>query len=115
MCACELAVLFLVNLMRGSSKNPSIISIEKCSRLDWFIFVTAILFYVILFQLNVVAVQKTEQIKKLAKIGTHPSDIPYHGQPLVQLILASIGGGLAGAVGLGGGVVFNPVLIGLGV
>ena len=29
-------------------------------------------------------------------------------------MLASLGGGLAGAVGLGGGVVFNPILIGMG-
>jgi uncharacterized membrane protein YfcA len=115
LCTVELAVLFLVNLMRGSKKNPSIINIQKCGGLDWFIFITAILFYVMLFQINVVAVQKAEQIKKIAKIGTHPSDIPYHGRPLMQLVLASIGGGLAGAVGLGGGVVFNPVLIGLGV
>jgi hypothetical protein len=33
----------------------------------------------------------------------------------MKLVLASIGGGFAGAVGLGGGVVFNPVLIGMGV
>lgn len=32
-----------------------------------------------------------------------------------RLVLGSLGGGLASAVGLGGGVVFNPVLIGLGV
>ena len=29
-------------------------------------------------------------------------------------MLASVGGGFAGAVGLGGGIVFNPVLIGMG-
>jgi len=33
----------------------------------------------------------------------------------MKIVLAAIGGGLAGAVGLGGGVVFNPILIGLGV
>lgn len=30
-------------------------------------------------------------------------------------MVASLGGGLAGAVGLGGAIIFNPVLIGLGV
>jgi hypothetical protein len=34
---------------------------------------------------------------------------------LAKLVGASLGGGLAGAVGLGGGVVFNPVLVGMGV
>jgi len=34
---------------------------------------------------------------------------------LSKLVLGSIAGGLVGAMGLGGGVVFNPVLLGLGV
>jgi hypothetical protein len=54
-------------------------------------------------------------VKQETKIGTCKSDIQYSGNSLVKLVLASIGGGLAGAVGLGGGVVFNPVLIGMGV
>lgn len=51
----------------------------------------------------------------MTKIGLSKSDIEFTGSSLTKLVLASIGGGLAGAVGLGGGVVFNPVLIGMGV
>lgn len=34
---------------------------------------------------------------------------------MAKLATASICGGLASAIGLGGGIVFNPVLIGLGI
>ena len=37
------------------------------------------------------------------------------GGRLVKLLLGSVAGGLVGAMGLGGGAVFNPVLLGLGV
>jgi len=62
-----------------------------------------------------VRVQAEREIRKATKIGLCKSDIEYEGASLVKLIIASLGGGLAGAVGLGGGVVFNPVLVGMGV
>lgn len=115
MCFCLLACVFVVNMMRGSKKNPSIINIQKCGTLDWTLFLGSIIFYVLVFYMNVLKIQASEQIKKITKIGYFESDFEYKGFSLFKLVLASIGGGFAGAVGLGGGVVFNPVLIGLGV
>lgn len=54
-------------------------------------------------------------MKKETKVGLCKSDISYRGKQIIQLIVCSIGGGLASAVGLGGGIVFNPILIGMGV
>lgn len=59
--------------------------------------------------------RKEEQIKKITNIGTSKNDIEFSRNSLIKLVLASIGGGFAGSVGLGGGVIFNPVLIGMGV
>ena len=59
--------------------------------------------------------QKEETLKKKTKIGWNNNDISFTGISIVKLAAASIGGGLASAVGLGGGIVFNPVLIGMGV
>lgn len=59
--------------------------------------------------------QRNESVKELTQIGTHKSDISYSGNSLVMLILAGFGGGLAGAVGLGGAVVFGPILLSIGV
>lgn len=115
MCACMLALLFMVNLMRGSKKNPSIINIQKCGTLDWALLFGAIIFYVGVFYTNVLRVQRQEHIKKVAKVGVHEGDISFEGDQLLKLAFAGVGGGLASAVGLGGGVVFNPILIGMGV
>jgi uncharacterized membrane protein YfcA len=51
----------------------------------------------------------------ITKNGYHKNDLSYSGKDLVQLTIASIGGGFASSVGLGGGIVFNPILIGMGV
>jgi uncharacterized membrane protein YfcA len=110
-----LGFLFTVNLVRGSSKNPSIVNINKCGALDWSIFFGAIITYVAICYINVLRVQYTESIKKLTNIGTHKTDISYSGTSLMKLLGSAIGGGFCGAVGLGGGVAFNPVLIGMGV
>ena len=64
---------------------------------------------------QVVRVRKEEQIQKVTNIGTSKSDIEFSRNSLLKLVCASLGGGFAGSVGLGGGVVFNPVLIGMGV
>lgn len=115
MCGSLLALLFLTNLMRGSSRNPSIINIAKCGALDWMLFTSFIVMCVSICYLQVRRVQQNEEVKKLTNIGTHKSDMLYSGNSLVWLILAGIGGGLAGAVGLGGAVVFGPILLSLGV
>ena len=45
-----------------------------------------------------------------------PSDIRYNGKQLVYLLFFAFWGGfISGALGLGGGSVFNPVMISLGV
>lgn len=50
MCVALLFMLFVVNLLRGSSKNPSIINMAKCGVFDWtvcttFIVVNSIVYY----------------------------------------------------------------------
>ena len=65
----------MVNLMRGSSKNPSIINIQKCGALDWTLYFGTIAFYTFVFYLNTGKIQKQEAIKKEANIGVYKDDI----------------------------------------
>lgn len=49
-------------------------------------------------------------------MGLLDSDIKYHGNTIIKLVaLAFIGGWVSGALGLGGGAVYNPVLLSMGV
>jgi uncharacterized membrane protein YfcA len=53
--------------------------------------------------------------KKYGGINQAPSDIIPVGSVLIKLLfLGFFGGFVAGAFGLGGGVVFNPILLSLG-
>lgn len=53
---------------------------------------------------------------KYGNINLVPSDLLFKGRALVQVLCLGFGGGwVAGALGLGGGVIFNPLLLQLGV
>jgi uncharacterized membrane protein YfcA len=55
-------------------------------------------------------------VKLKSGVDVASQEIDFNKKPnLFKFVAASIGGGLAGAVGLGGGVVFNPILLGMGV
>ena len=61
-------------------------------------------------------VRREYNLKVKYNKGLAPSDLKFTGSVLVKLLLISfIGGLVCGALGLGGGTVFNPVLISMGV
>jgi len=51
-----LAFLFVVNLVRGSAKNPSIVNLNKCGGIDWAIFFGAFVVYIGICYINVLKV-----------------------------------------------------------
>jgi len=54
--------------------------------------------------------------KKYGSINLVESDIVFEGLTLVKVLFLALGGGfIAGALGLGGGVIFNPMLLSMGV
>lgn len=61
--------------------------------------------------------KEVQRIKtKFGNINLVDSDIRFEGKPLIWvLILGFVGGWVAGALGLGGGAIFNPALLALGV
>ena len=110
-----IVVSLVVNFLRGSRKTPSIIGITKCGTLDWTIFMV---FIVIALSMSYIGVRINKYEQKLKEKGgaTSSSDISYRGRPLFYLLFfAFVGGWVSGAFGLGGGSVFNPLMIELGV
>lgn len=106
----------LVTFMRGSKKFDSIIGIQKCGYTDWGLI---LLLVVIMFSLTALGlhVNKIEQnLKRKARKGMVASDIQFKGKQLFILcFFAFVGGWVSGALGLGGGSIFNPLMISLGV
>ena len=67
----------------------------------------------VLFAVN--KVRKEDQVKK--KVG-HPvlnsNEIDFSGKNLRKLMAGAFAGGIVNSLGLGGGVIFNPLLFNLG-
>ena len=104
-----------VNFLRGSRRTPSIIGIAKCGTLDWTIFLSFIAIALLLSYAGV-RINKREQRLKEKGGATCSNDLSYRGRPLFYLLFfAFVGGWVSGAFGLGGGSVFNPLMIELGV
>ena len=111
-----LAILVIMNLCLGSSKRPSIIGIKNCSREYWIIFVTFIVLCIIYAKVAV-RIAQNEYILKARhdRINLCESDIPMGGHMQHTVLgLGFVGGFVAGALGLGGGAIFNPALLTLG-
>ena len=64
---------------------------------------------------EVMRVQKEQKLKKDNGREIIEGEVEISGSKLVTLLTGSFVGGIVGAVGLGGAVVFNPVLLQLGV
>ena len=66
--------------------------------------------------LGVVLNRKEQALKQKVGRGRGPSDISFEGKQLFNLcFFAFVGGWVSGALGLGGGSIFNPLMISMGV
>ena len=110
-----LVSIVLLNFFLGSKSFASIIGI-KCGSV-WFYIIQAI------FVLECVGITllalwmniKEYRIKHKFNINVSPNDFKYNKMGIAKLIvLGFVGGLLAGGLGLGGGVIFNPALLTLG-
>lgn len=105
-----------VNFLRGSKKSPSLLGAQKCGVLDWGIFA---LFVVVMFSLSLVGVCINKREQALKERCGHPilkCEVRFGGKQLTFLLVcAFFGGWISGALGLGGGSIFNPLMIALGV
>ena len=111
-----LVTLILVSLFRGSSKVESIIGIDKCSPLD-FVFV-GIFFFMCLLMCFITAriLKKESDIKSKLGYEFVPSDPEWTWPNVFKMMAVGCFGGLiSGTLGLGGGVIFNPLLLELNV
>ena len=110
------AVLLFVNLFRGSKKFKSIFGIQHCSPADWSSLVVY-LFICVGLSLYSVKIAKAEQALKIKYgKGLSAGDVRLEGKNMFTLIFFSfIGGWVSGALGLGGGSIFNPLLLSMGV
>jgi len=104
----------LVNLIRGSPKNESIIGMDKCGAYSWSLLTSFIALCLIVTYFSVRQVRHEDALKLNAQVA---SDINVNDNRTLTFILALafIGSFLGNALGLGGGFIYNPVQMSLGV
>ena len=118
LCVVLLALLIFMNLCMGSASMDSIVGLESCSPGFWLIQVAFVVICVLATVLAVKKAQSDQSLKlKYGAINVTESDIRYDNRKrLTQLLaLGFVGGWVAGALGLGGGCVYNPALLALGI
>ena len=118
LCIVLLICLILMNLCMGSSQMPSIIGIERCDSTYWYIQVGFVILCVIFTFIAVRIAQRNQTLRiKYNKINVAPTDILYNDKSSLSqlLFLAFIGGLVGGGLGLGGGSIYNPSLLHMGI
>jgi uncharacterized membrane protein YfcA len=109
-----LAILILRSLARNGSLGFKMV---KCSWVDWTISAVFITLMAILVVVATKLSSKEQHMKeKYDNINLVPSDLVFKGTVLRKVLAMGFGGGwVAGALGLGGGVIYNPMLLQMGV
>jgi uncharacterized membrane protein YfcA len=102
-----------VNLLRGTPKLPSLINIDKCGTLDWSILLGFMAFAISCTVLATTKVKKNQALKRKLDGELLKGTVNFSGNSLYVLLIGSFAGGICAALGLGGGVVFNPLLLSL--
>ena len=101
--------------MRGSGKN-SIIKITPCSVVGWLLLVIFICICSFCTFFGIKKVNGEQELKKKVGKGFAKSDVKFERAIVGKLVIfALLGGWVSGALGLGGGAIFNPLLLSMGV
>lgn len=109
------AMLLLVTIFRGSKKVPSDF-VEPCSFWDWTSVALYCVVMVVLCGYAVKTVQWEQNMKMQYGKGVEEGEIDLKGGNLYFLLgFSLLGGWVSGALGLGGGAIFNPLLLSMGV
>ena len=105
--------MVIVNLLRGGKGTDSIIDLEICSAGDWIIQVCYLIFCIVITLYTKNLIQTQSKVRSIC--ATVKDDIDFNGKKLLQLLVVAFAGGwVAGALGLGGGAIFNPILLEMG-
>lgn len=118
----RMAIMFLLfttllglQLMRGNKHYDSIIGVKACSFTDWSLLSLVFLICIGSFLLIVKQIRKRHAQKVSLGYQFHQNDLKYDNKTIVKLSILGICGGISGGcLGIGGGMIFNPILMDMG-
>jgi hypothetical protein len=103
-----------VTLLRANM-FPDLLQVPTCSSTDWLLLSIFVTLMLVFSALGILWNRKEIALKQKANKGLIDSDITYKCTDLTYLFIGGLGGGwVGGALGLGGGSIFNPLMISMG-
>lgn len=112
-----MAMLVLLNLLLPTKSRAALIgNVKLCGAGYWLLNIGFLVFCGLMSWVSVYLIRKEQALRiKYGKVGMSESDIIFTNRNVLMLVsLGFFGGFLAGAFGLGGGVIYNPILLTMG-
>ena len=111
-----LGVVILVNVLQPTESEKSPIGIKMCSVTYWTLEILFLVACGVATWLSVRINSKEQKLKIKYGVNFEEGDVIFEGRALTVIIsIGFVGGLVAGALGLGGGSIYNPALLTLGV
>mmetsp|Transcript_43583 Transcript_43583/g.51323 ORF Transcript_43583/g.51323 Transcript_43583/m.51323 type:complete len:149 (+) Transcript_43583:771-1217(+) len=105
-------LLILISLLRGASGMTSIVGVTPCSPWDFTLLVLSIVFLVVITAINILLVKREYTVKIKNGYQLVDGDLSWTPKLITKFLFSAFGAGfVASVVGLGGGVIFNPLLL----
>ena len=115
-CALLLLCVILLNLLLPSADQTSPIGVKLCGWTYWVMVLSFVGVCALMTWASIKINSEEQKLKMKYKINFNEGDVIFEGKALVILVsIGFVGGLVAGALGLGGGSIYNPALLSLGV
>ena len=110
-----LVILIIVSSMKGSERFPSMIGITFCGVAYWGLNILSFCINFFFIKVLIERYNRNDAIKEKLNYKFHPTDFRISPKSTMNLsIFSIIAGTMAGMLGIGGGMVINPLLLELG-
>lgn len=111
-----LGCIIVINILEPSESEVSPIGIKLCSAVYWLLQIGFVAFCAGMTYVSIRINSKEQKLKIKYGVNYIEGDVLFEGKALGILVTIGLVGGLvAGALGLGGGSIYNPALLSLGV
>ena len=115
-CTALLGLILVINILQPTATTKSPIGIKMCSVLYWFFEMFFVAMCALATWLSIKVNAAEQKLKIKYGVNFEEGDVVFEGKALTVVVsIGFVGGLVAGALGLGGGSIYNPALLTLGV
>ena len=108
-------VVIIDQIIEGNSKVPSLIGITKCSSIYWLVFIIYCCVSLFFIKVAFDNIKARYAYKKSIDPNTNDDKLKYLEENTVRIVLLTVFAGIVSSmVGIGGGMITNPILLGMG-